>query len=119
MDLPVVAQSDKAHLLIIEKTWLYINTKILSLDELMSNLLVAKENKILKQKLADGKENDKGKSFDRSKVWALICDGCGTPWCVYSNKMVGATCGPTVGRGEYLNHTLIRVTSVYIKWKSK
>lgn len=51
---------------------------------------------ILKRKIAKRKEMDKEKSFDRSKVrMVLICYGCGAPRCVYSNKMIGATGGPT------------------------
>ena len=51
---------------------------------------------MLKKMLARGKNKDKGKNFDRSKVqMELICDGCNAHQCVYSNKMVGSKCGPT------------------------
>ena len=86
---------DKSHFLSINKTRAYIDTKIPSLDELTSNLSDVKEDTIMKKRLAKGKEKDKGRIFDRSKVQIeLICDGCNAHRCVYSNKMVGAKGGP-------------------------
>ena len=64
----MIDQSDKNHFFSIEKTQLYIDTQNPSLEVLMSNLPVAKENTILKRKITKRKEMNKGKSFDRSKV---------------------------------------------------
>ena len=103
MYLPVIDPLDKAHLFSIDKTWSYIYTMGLSLEELMSNLPAVKEDTIMKKNLAKGKEKDKGRSFDRSNVqMELICDGCNTHWCVYSNKMVGAKGGPKISNVEEL-----------------
>ena len=43
-----------------------------------------------------GKDKDKGRIFDRSKVrMELICDDCNSHQCVYSNKIVGSKGGLT------------------------
>ena len=55
MDLSVIDPIDKAHFLSIEKTQACIDTKIPYLEELMSNLPVVKEDKIMKKRLAKGK----------------------------------------------------------------
>ena len=69
----------------------------------MSNIPAVKEDTILNKRLAKGKENYKGRSFDRSKVRIqLICDDCNDHWCVYSNKMVGAKGGLTKSDVEEL-----------------
>ena len=59
---------NKAHLLSIDKTPDYTETKIPSLEELMINLPIVREYTIMKKILSKGKDKDKGKSFDRSKV---------------------------------------------------
>ena len=58
----------------------------------MSNITTVKEDSIQNKRLLKGKEKDKGGRFDMYKVqMELICDGCNTHQCVYSNKMVGLT----------------------------
>ena len=78
----------------------------------MTNIPFVKEDKIMKKESSKGKDKYKNKrrSFDRSKVQGprskvqgprskvqmeLICDGCNSHRCVYSNKMVGGMVGPT------------------------
>ena len=61
----------------------------------MRNLPDMKDDIIMKKRIAMGKDKDKGRRFDRSKVQVeLICDGYNDQRCVYSNKMVGAKGGP-------------------------
>ena len=61
----------------------------------MSNLTAVKEDTIMKKRLAMGKDKDRGRIFDRSKVrMELSCDVCNAHQCVYSNKMVGSKGGP-------------------------
>ena len=87
---------EKAHLLSIDKTRAYIDKNSPSLEELMSNLPVVKEDTITKKMLEKGKDKDKGRIFDSSKVQMdLIYDGCNAHRCVYPNKMVGAKGGQT------------------------
>ena len=95
MDLPMIDPLDKDNFLSIDKTRSYIDTKGPSLEELVINLPAVKEDTIMKKRLAKGKDKDKGRIFDRSKVrMELICDGCNAHQCVYSNKMVGGKGGP-------------------------
>ena len=68
IDLPVIDHLDKAYFLSRYKTRAYIDTKIPSLEKLMRNLPSVKENKILKKRIAMGKDKNKGLSFYRSKV---------------------------------------------------
>ena len=68
MDLPVIETLDKANFLCINKTRDYIDTMIPYLEELMINLPAVKNNKILNKRLANGKDKNKGRIFDRSKV---------------------------------------------------
>ena len=56
MDLPVIDHLDKYHLLSIENTRACIDTNILYIEELMRNLSAVKEDKIIKKKIAMGKE---------------------------------------------------------------
>ena len=87
---------DKSHFLSIDNIWAYIDTKIPSLEDLLRNLPATKEDTILNKRIAKGKEKDREKRFDRSKVqMKLICDGCNAQRCVYFNKRVGAKGGPT------------------------
>ena len=75
-----------------------VYTKRPSLEELMINLPVVKEDKILNKRPAKvkDKDKDKGGSFDSSKVlMQFIYDGCNSHRCLYSNKMVGEKVGPT------------------------
>ena len=103
MDSPIIDPLDKANFLSINKTRAYIDTKSLSLEEMMSNLPDVKEDVILKKILAKGKEKYKGQSFDKTKIqMELICDGCNAHRCVYSNKMVGANSGPEKSDSEDL-----------------
>ena len=51
---------DKAHFLSINKTQAYIDTKIPSIEELVSNIHAVKEDTILKKRLAMGKYKNKG-----------------------------------------------------------
>ena len=68
MYLPVIDPLEKAHFLSIEKTQAYIDTKSPSLEELMNNIPFVREDKIMKKRLAKGKEKYKRQSFDSSKV---------------------------------------------------
>ena len=68
MGLTVIDHIDKAHFLSINKTRAYIDTKILSLEEIMSNLPAMKEDNIMKKRLIMVKDKYKGQIFDRSKV---------------------------------------------------
>ena len=73
------------------------------MEELMRNIPAVKEDTILKKGLAIGKDKEKGRRFDRSRVrMELICDGCNAHRCVYSNKMVGVKVGPTKSDVEEL-----------------
>ena len=50
-----------------------------------------------------GKDKDKGRIFDRSKVqMELICDDCNAHQCVYSNKIVGSKGDPEKSDAEEL-----------------
>ena len=49
--LTVIDHIDKAHFLSINKTRAYIDTKILSLEEIMSNLPAVNEDNIMKKRL--------------------------------------------------------------------
>ena len=68
MGLTVIDHIDKAHFLSINKTRAYIDTKITSLEEIMSNIPAVKEDTIMKKRLIMVKDKYKGHIFDRSKV---------------------------------------------------
>ena len=87
---------EKDHLLSIDNTRAYIDTNIPCLEVLMINLPAVKEDTIMNKRLTKGKEKCKGWQFDRYKVqMEIICDGCNSHRCIYSNKMVGAKDGTT------------------------
>ena len=68
MGLTVIDHIDKAHFLSINKTRAYIDTKIPSLEEIISNLPAVKEDTIMEKRLTMVKDKYKGHIFDWSKV---------------------------------------------------
>ena len=68
MYLPLIDPIDKDHFLSNNKSRDYIDTKSMSLEELMSNISAVKEDTIIRKRLAKGKYKVKGRSFNSSKV---------------------------------------------------
>ena len=64
----VIDHLDKAHFLSINNTRAYIDTKIPSLEEIMSNLPAMKEDTIKRKRLTMVNYKYKGHIFDRYKV---------------------------------------------------
>lgn len=72
MDLPIINPINKVHFLSYDETRLYIDNKKPSVSEFVSKLYSINEVISKTKRLSIGKEKDKGKMFNISKVRILL-----------------------------------------------